>query len=67
MPKRMDWRKTRKFKAYEEKYQPGKVFDNGHVVADKPRDSLDERARREEAQWLKNQKLDASLKKRSKR
>jgi hypothetical protein len=62
----MNWTKARKFREAEEKYQPGKVFDNGRVVTDKPRDSLDARARREEAQWLKNQKLDASLKKRSK-
>jgi len=63
MPKRMDWRKTRKFKDHEEKYQPGKVFDNGRVVSDKPRDSLDARARREEAEWLKQNKMGADLRK----
>ena len=58
----MDWRKARKFKDHEEKYQPGKVFDNGRVIADKPRDGLDAKARKAEAEWLKKNKLTADLK-----
>jgi len=63
--KRMDWKKAKRFSATEEKYKPGSVLDNGRVIADKPRDSLDARARQVEKRWLQNNKLDADL--RSKR
>jgi hypothetical protein len=59
----MDWRKTRKFEAREEKYSPGKVLDNGRVIRDAPRDKLDERARYVERAWLKKQGLGPNLKK----
>jgi len=41
---KMNWTKARKFKATEEKYERGKVMDNGRVVASKPRDGLEKKA-----------------------
>jgi hypothetical protein len=49
----MDWRRTRKYWATEEKYEPGKVLDNGRMVASRPRDELEARARREERRKAK--------------
>ena len=71
MTKGMDWRKARKFTSSEEKYEPGKVFENGRVIADVPRDSLEKRAREAERKWLqereaKKGKQKAFFKKRQK-
>ena len=56
MSGKMDYRKARKFSASEEKYAPGKLLDNGRRVDDRPRDSLDARAREAEREWLKKSK-----------
>jgi hypothetical protein len=62
MTGKMNWTKARKFREIEEKYKPGAVLDNGRTISDKPRDGLDERARKVEQEWLKQNKLGPNLK-----
>jgi hypothetical protein len=45
MTGRMNWSKARKFKGTEEKYEPGKVMENGRAVYNGPRDTLEMKAR----------------------
>ena len=51
---KMDWRKTKKFSGSIEKYEPGKIFENGHRVLNRPIDLMDKRARKEERDWERN-------------
>lgn len=50
---RMDWNKSKKYSAREEKYDPGKVLDNGRVVIGPAPDDLAKRAGWAERKWLK--------------
>jgi len=49
---RIDWKRARKFSGSVEKYEPGKVLDNGRVVQ-QPLDDLAKRAQYAEREWLK--------------
>lgn len=49
---KINWTKTRKFRDYEEKYEPGTELKNGRVVAPRRPDSLAARAAKAEAEWL---------------
>ena len=62
MGKQIDWRRARKFKGAEVKYQHGKALDDGTKVHHAPRDSLDVQARRAEQEWLRRKGLDSDLK-----
>jgi hypothetical protein len=49
---RMDWKKSRKYRVFEEKYEPGTMLKNGRVVPPAPMDSLAVRAAKVEREWL---------------
>ena len=49
---RINWTKTRKFRDYEEKYEPGTELRSGRIVAPRRPDSLAERAAKAEAEWM---------------
>lgn len=49
---RMDWKRGRKFRGSEEKYEPGTVMGNGRVVPSPDRDNLAMRAAQAERDWL---------------
>jgi len=49
----MDWKKGRKFRDVQEKYEPGTVLKNGRMVPFAPAGSLAARAARAELEWVK--------------
>jgi hypothetical protein len=49
---KINWNKTRKFRDFEEKYEPGTELKNGRVVLPRRPDSLAARAAEAEAKWI---------------
>jgi hypothetical protein len=49
---KMNWSKARKFRDFEEKYEPGTVMQNGRVVGSGPRNGLAAKAAKAEREWL---------------
>lgn len=49
---KLSWKKARKFRDYEEKYEPGTELRNGRIVQPRKPDSLAARAAQAEKQWL---------------
>lgn len=49
---KLSWKKARKFRDYEEKYEPGTELRNGRIVQPRKPDSLARRAAYAEIEWL---------------
>jgi hypothetical protein len=49
---KINWGRTRKFRDYEEKYEPGTQLPNGRIVVARRPDSLAARAAEAEKQWI---------------
>lgn len=64
---KLDWKKTRKVRDYEEKYEPGTEMRNGRVVAPRRPDSLAARAAQAEAEWLAAREQKAKKQRQSRR
>lgn len=56
---RINWSKTRKYRSYEEKYEPGTELRNGRVVQPRRPDSLAARAAEAERKWIEDREAKA--------
>jgi hypothetical protein len=64
---KINWSRTRKFREYEEKFEPGTELRNGRIVAPKRPDSLAARAAQAEKDWLDQRAAKAKKQRRRRR